>query len=113
MVSRYGEFLLIVAMLLAATVGLAVAMQTAEPDDELGPPDSQYTVDVEVFANDTADRTVVDYANLTEDQRTEFDRAGSDTITQEARPALIEYAGTPYVIERDSRYYEVVVRVYD
>lgn len=113
MVSRYGEFLLIVVMLLAATVGLAVAMGTASPEEELGPPESQYTVDVQLFVNDTANRTVVDYGNLTEDQRTEFDRAREATITQDARPALIEYAGVPYVIQREDRSYEVVVRVYD
>jgi hypothetical protein len=113
MASRYGEFLLIVVMLLMATVAVAVAMGTGAPEDAVGPRDGQYTVDAQLFVNDTANRTAVAYGNMTGLQRTEFDRARNGTLTMETRPQLLEYAGYPYLIERGSRHYEVVIYVYD
>ena len=113
MASRYGEYLLVAVMLLTATVALAVAMQTAGPAADGGPRDAQYTTEIALFVNETTNRTLVPYDNLTVVQRTEFDRARNGTLTSESPPALIEYAGYPYLIERESRTYEVLIRVYD
>jgi len=110
---RYGEFLLVAVMLLTATVALTVAMQTASSADAGGPRDVQYTTEVVLFVNETDNRTIVPSDNLTAVQRTEFDRARNGTLTTESRPALIEFAGYPYLIERESRTYEVLIRVYE
>lgn len=111
--SRYGEFLLVALMLVTATVALAVAIQGASQDLASGPSDAQYTTEVALFVEDTDNRTVLSYENLSGPQRTEFDRARNGTVTSASRPALIEYAGYPYLIERDTRTYEVVIHVYE
>jgi len=113
MVSRYGEFVLVVVMVLTATVAMALAIGTANPSGDVGPRDVQYTTAATLYVNDTANRTLVAYENLSSLQRTEFDRARNGTLTSRSRPQLIEYAGYPYLVERDSRNFEIVIRVYD
>jgi hypothetical protein len=92
---RYGEFVLLVVMLLVAILGLSVAMQAAAGSATTGRPASQYTVDAQLWINDTANRTVLDRANLRAPQRTEFTRARNATLSTETEPTLVEYAAIP------------------